>query len=383
MTTLVRLYVCAAVLVSVTAFAEEFPRVSAAAAPLSEGVPQVSIVRLGELLKSDLPPAEAAAARLKLAEALLAAGQPEEALRILDEHANERSTASEFVRAQAFASSGRWSEALPAYQRAQADAASPLRADALMGQAEAERALGRTDDALRTFEQLHRDSRWAVRAQLRSVDLLMTKGNVTGAQRVLAATKAKSVREKKEKRFLRGRLEAALGHPEKAIELFATILQKPEGASYEVLIASLFALADTHLQLKTPEAGDDALENFIERYGTSAGLAPVFAKLDQLYGAEHKPSRRELARWAKDPAQPRRELAQWYLARLELRAGRRDEALRVLEQLRASAGPHGPTVAEAYLQLAQLRADDRRFDDALAILDEARALIRSRPCCTS
>lgn len=372
------LLVCGALCLGAAGAAEEFPRVSVAAKPLTEGVPQVSVLRLEDLLKEDLAPAERAAARDKLAEALLATERPAEALRLLDESSTKDPPGDEFSRGQALAALGRWGEALPAYQRAQTKMEPPLRADAVMGEAESLRALGRRDDALRTFAQLHRDERWRVRAQLRSVSLFLEKGDTVSAQRLATATRAKSAGEKKEKRFLRGRIEAAQGHREKAIELFGSILQKPEGASYAVLVGSLFALADMHLELKTPEAGDDTLENFIEHYGTSSGLAPVFAKLDQVYSAERKASRHELARWASDSTQPRRELAQWYLARLELRAGRREDAIRVLEEIRAS-GPHAPVLAEAYLQLAQLRADERRFDEALAILSEGRLLRPGAP----
>ena len=365
--------ICVAVLAGFAAQAEEFPEVVEASRALAEGVPQVSVIRLRELLGRDLPPAARAATRTKLAEALVAAEQPAEAIQLLEEKDAEHSSSTNFLRGQALAALGRWSEALPAYQRAQANPRQPFAAQAMMGEAEAARALGRIDDALRVLATLQREPTWRVRAQLRSVALLIEKNDTSRAVRSLAETRAISVREKKEKRFLRGRLEAALGHREKAIELFGTILQKPEGADYAVLVGSLFALADIHLELKTPEVGDDALENFIDHYGTSAGLAPVFAKLDQLYGAERKPSRRELARWASDAVQPRRALAQWYLARLELRAGRRDDALRAFAQLRAG-GPQTRELVEAFVQFAQLRADDGRFDEALAILDDARAL---------
>lgn len=365
--------VCLLLAFCTVAQAEESPAFEAAARPLAEGVPQVAIVRLRELLSRELSPAQRDAARHKLTEALIAGDQPEEALKLIDEPHGSRRPGDDFLRAQALASLGRWAEALAAYHSAATDLESPLRSDAIMGEAEASRALGRTDDALRALEPLQRDARWRVRAQLRAIDLLLAKPDAAAAARLLGQTQAKSSNEKKEKRFLRGRLEAALGHREKAIELFGTILQKPDGASYAVLVGALFALADAHLELRTPEAGDDTLENFIDHYGASAGLAPVFAKLDQLYAAERKPSRRELVRWANDPAQPRRALAQWYLARLELRAGRRDDALRLFAQLRESH-PTLPAMAEAYLQYAQLCAEDNRFDDAIGIIEDARAL---------
>ena len=98
-----------------------------------------------------------------------------------------------------------------------------------------------------------------------------------------------------------------------------------------------------------------------------------FKKLDQLYRAERTPSNQELRRWANDPVQPRRSLAQWYLARSELRAGRRENALRIFGELR-DARPQLPALAEGLLEFAQLELENRRFEEALAILEDARAL---------
>ena len=76
-----------------------------------------------------------------------------------------------------------------------------------------------------------------------------------------------SIAEKKERRFLRGRLEAQLNHPGRAVELLRTIPKEPTDVSHSMLMAALFALADAHLQLKSPDAADDALEEFIEPCG--------------------------------------------------------------------------------------------------------------------
>src|SRR5260370_21056293 len=136
--------------------------------------------------------------------------------------------------------------------------------------------------------------------------------------------------------------------------------------------ASLVAIADTHLQLKTPGVGHDVLEDFIYPPPQDSDLARLFAKLDELYGSERKPSRAQLESWIRDPAQPRRAFAQRYLARLELRAGHRERALQlfaVLQNKEKSAD-----LAPAFLEFAELEMEDRRFDDALTILNQARGL---------
>src|SRR5207248_2411155 len=179
--------------------------------------------------------------------------------------------------------------------------------------------------------------------------------------------------EKRERHFLRGRLEMVLHRPNRAITTFDSVLNNPVGAALETLTAALFALAEAHLQLKTPESGDDALENFIEHRPSDVDLARLFAKLDELYRAERKPSRAELERWTRDPAEPRRAFAQWYLARFDLRIGRRDRALEYFAALRRTH-PQLSVLAPAFLEFAQLELEDNHFEDALAILNDARSL---------
>ena len=354
-------------------FAAASPELAAAARPMEEGIPQVAVLRLRALLSSDLGADERRNATAKLGEALLAAGEAEEALKVLQDPALLALPATAFWRAQALATLGRWEEALPLYQQVAAEPASLFRSKAILGEAEALRALRRPDEALKVFALLLSDPSAKDRAELRSVELLLDKQDTAGARRILDKTRPTALADKKEKRFLQGRLEAQLNHRERALELFQTILRRPEGASRAVLIATLCAVGETSLRLKTPEAGDDPLEDFVEHHPADPELPTIFKKLDQLYRAERTPSNQELRRWANDPIQPRRALAQWYLARSELRAGRRESALRVFGEMRAGR-VQSPALVGGLFEFAQLEVDNQRFDEALEILEDARAL---------
>ncbi|HWM24587.1 MAG TPA: tetratricopeptide repeat protein [Chthoniobacterales bacterium] len=351
----------------------ELPELETAVRPMDEGVPQVAVMRLRTLLEGELAEEDRRAANAKLGEALLAAGETEEALKVLEDPALQILPATRFCRAQALAALERWTEALPLYRQVAAESASPFRSRAILGQAESLRALGRSDEALRVFALLFSDPQWKDRAELRSVELLLEKRDTAAARRILERTRPALLADKKEKRFFQGRLEAQLNHRERALELFQTILRRPEGASRAVLIATLCGVAEVNLRLKTPETGDDPLEDFVEHHPTDPGLPTIFQKLDQLYRAQRTPSNQELRRWAADPIQPRRSLAQWYLARSELRAGRRENALKVFGELR-DARLQLPALAEGLLEFAQLELENRRFDEALAILEDAQAL---------
>jgi TolA-binding protein len=355
-------------------FAADFPELTAAARPLEEGVPQVAVLRLRALLSRDLAPDQRRDATAKLGEALLAAGDAEQALEtLLQDPALSALPATRFCRAQALATLQRWAEALLLYQQVATETSSPFRSRAILGQAESLRALRRPDEALQVLKLLFSDPQAKDRAELRAAELFLEKQDTAAARRILDKTRPVALADKKEKRFLQGRLEAQLNHRERALELFQTILRRPEGASRAVLIATLCAVGETSLRLKTPEAGDDPLEDFVEHHPTDPELPTIFKKLDQLYRAERTPSNQELRRWANDPVQPRRALAQWYLARGELRAGRRENAARIFGELRG-AHPRLPALAGGLFEFAQLEVDNRHFDEALAILDDARAL---------
>src|ERR1041385_1230586 len=87
-----------------------------ASAPLSEGVPEVAVVRLQSLLNKNLPEPEWRAVAEKLAEAQVAANEPEDTLVLLTDRRLHALPWAKFWRAQALASLRRWADALPLYE---------------------------------------------------------------------------------------------------------------------------------------------------------------------------------------------------------------------------------------------------------------------------
>jgi TolA-binding protein len=353
--------------------AEDSAELTSAIKPLNEGVPEIAVVRLRALLGKDLSIEEWRACAEKLLEALLAANRPTEALNFLDDARLRGAGWTTFWRAQALAGVQRWHEAIPLYDRIAADNNSPFRTEAIFGSAEALRALGDIDKAQQKLALLFREKQWSTRARLRAAELYLEKRDAVNARRVLDEVQPKSIAERKIRRFLLGRLEMVQKHPDRALAIFQALLKKTEGASHALVVATLFEVAGAHLQLNTPEAGDDVIEDFIDHHAMDAELGPIFAKLDELYRAERKPARSDLERWTREPEQPRRAFAQWYLARIEFRAGRRDRALQLFHEFRRSH-PTTPAIAGALLELAQLELEDRHFDEALASLSDARSL---------
>ena len=346
--------------------------VAQASAPLSEGVPEVAVVRLQSLLNGNPSESDWKAVAEKLAEAQMAANEPEDTLVLLADARLRDLPWAKFWRAQALATLHRWADALPLYQEL-TNETSPFQKAAVFGAGETLRALGKRQQALAKFNLLVHDKEWGTRAQLRAAELFIEFGDAPDARRLLEQMQTVSVPERRERRVLRGRLELILHRPERAIGMFQAILKRPDGMPHSILIAALFGIAEAHLQLKTPETGDDILERFIDQHHADPDLPLVFAKLDELYRAEHKPSRNELEKWVRRPEQPRRTFARWYLARLEIRAGRRQRAQELFADLWRT-GIKSPAIAPALFEFAKFEIDDGRFDEALAILDDARLL---------
>jgi tetratricopeptide (TPR) repeat protein len=350
------------------AWADRTNEIAEAARPIEEGVPEVAVYQL-QKLAAGLNGADLVRLNEKLAEALVAAQREREALPILEEPALRESMSGKFLRAQAYAGLARYDEALPLYREV-AQSNDAQRAAATIGTAEMLRSLDRVDEAINTYHGLENDPRFGVSARLREAELLIGKRESGTARRLLDATQAKILSDRRQKRLLHARVELLSQRPERAIELLESLVKKPEGESRATVIAALFAMADAHLQMNTPELGDDYLEDFIERHPNDPSLPQVFAKLDQVYRAERKAPRNELEKWARDPMQPRRGFARWYLAQGDLRTGRREEAIRQFEQIR-SASPLPGALAPALLQFARLQIESGKISDALAILNEA------------
>jgi TolA-binding protein len=343
-----------------------------ASAPIAEGVPEVAVVRLQALLNNSLREPEWRAVVEKLAEAQIAAKQPENALALLADIRVRELPWAKFWRAQAFANRHRWAQALPLYEQLADSERSPFRTAATFGAAEMLRALGKHDEALKKFTLLIHDKEWGTQARLRAAELYIETGDATSARRLLEEIQPISIAERRERRVLRGRLELLQRRPERAIGIFQGLLKRPAGTAHSALISAVLGIAEAQMQLKTPEIADDIIEQFIDRHPTDPDLPLLFARLDELYRAEHKPSRNELERWVRGPEQPRRTFARWYLARFEIRAGRRERARQLFTDLRHTSAK-SQAIAPALLEFAQFEAEDKHFDEAIAILDEARS----------
>jgi len=355
-----------------TARADFTADLSTASRPIDDGIPEVAIVRVQTLLNGNLKPDQKRLASGELVRALVEANRPADALNLIQQNQLTQTSIERFWQAQALAGLGRWKEALPLYEQLVRESDFPFRAEAVLGTAEMYCALDRKDDAIQMLTPLLQHKQWRTRAALRLASLDLDKSDPENAERVLKRIGDETPAERKHHRFLRGRLELAQHHPDRALTYLEPLVKKPREVSHPLMVSALFLIADAHLQLRTPETGDDILEDYIEHHPGDPALPDLFAKLDELYRAERKPVRAELERWTREATQPRRGLAQWYLARIELRAGRRDHARQLLGSLRTSQANLPQAVGGLY-ELAEIEMQDRNFAEVIAISAEAES----------
>ncbi|HEY5767313.1 MAG TPA: hypothetical protein VIS53_05720, partial [Candidatus Udaeobacter sp.] len=197
---------CLIGVLSQVAHADFSTEIAEASTPLSEGVPEVAVVRLQSLLNKNLPEPQWRAVAEKLAEAQVAANEPEATLILLTDARLRDLPWAQFWRAHSLASLHRWADALPLYEELTNDT-SPFQKAAVFGAGDTLRALGKRQEALRKFVLLAHDEEWGTRAQLRAAELHIDLGNAPEARRLLEQLQPVSVAERRERRVLRGRLE--------------------------------------------------------------------------------------------------------------------------------------------------------------------------------
>jgi len=177
------------------------------------------------------------------------------------------------------------------------------------------RALGRRDEALKKFTLLIHDKEWATRTRLRAAECTLKRA-MPPARVVFLKRCSPHVADEENAGVLRGRLELSSGDLERAIGIFQGLLKRPEGAAHPTQSRqSSVSAGSAKCNSKRPKSqtSDRAV---CDRHPADPDLPLLFARLDELYRAEHKPSRNELGEMGcAAPKQPRRTFARWYLAR--------------------------------------------------------------------
>ena len=335
---------------------------------LAESIPQVAVQKLKTLLaKPGVPPDERAAAQLELGAAFFAVGKNDDALAAVQALADGGDAAARLLRAQVLARTDRWNEAQALFQELAAQADAP--AAAQLGLVESRAALGQTAEAVAALESFVRGHPQSTGASLRLVGLLLESGEAKRARAVLDAVRDVAPADEPWRKYLDGRLLLAERKFAPALALFQALLGEP-GLTENVRFGATLGASDATLQLSGADTADTVLEQFIARSPASPFLDAAFARLDQIYAQQARPSETVLKPWSREAAPRVVALARFYIARMRLRAKNPDGAMKTLTGL-VDDLPESPLVPAARLMQADILLAKGDLVRAVAAVEEA------------
>ena len=353
------------------AFAAEPALRTEARHALAESIPQVAVQKLKTLLaKPGVPADERTAAQRELGAAFFAAGKNDDALAAVQALAEGGDAAARLLRAQVLARMGRWEEARTLFAELAAAAEAP--ASAQLGRVESRAALGQTAEAVAGLEAFVREHPQSTAAALRLAGLLVESGEAKRGRAVLDAVRDVSPADEPWRKYLEGRLLLAERKFPPALALFQALLEAP-GLAENLRFGATLGASDATLQLRGADTADTVLEQFIARSPASQFLDAAFARLDQIYAQQTRPSETVLKPWSREGSPRRLALARFYIARLRLRAKNPDGAMKTLTGL-VDDLPDSPLVPAARLMQADiLLAKGEKADlvRAVAAVEEA------------
>jgi len=352
-------------LLSPVALAASDP-LSSAVEALDDGFPGVALVKIESAFPNLASTKEKPEVVLAYARALVEAGRPQEAEKILSKHAKKTGRAGDFWMAQSLAAQGRWADALPRFRSCADDRSFPLRNEAQLGCARMLANLNRPADAIEFLAPAFHWSAGRLReeALLDLASLELARARPAGATTALDALPADSIANQPRYQLLRGLHLAQEGNDAAAIPVLASISPN----SPEVAISTLSALAESLIRSGDAASAESRIEEFVAAHPNAEGLDRAFAILDRLYASGAASSSSELKRWAEDRDPTlRRLLATYYLACFEARQDHVDTAAELLEKCLSAPGAN-PVLLRASLDLANLRLRQSRPDEALKLL---------------
>jgi tetratricopeptide (TPR) repeat protein len=346
---------------------ETAPDIITAEQAMASHLPEVAIAKLNALLSgSGLDDAQQARAQQDLTQAMLDSGDVQGALARLDFPATDE---ERFLKANALAALGQWSDALPLYATVAANGPQNLHDAATLGQAEALHALQRDPEARAILALLAVRSNSAL-VRLRLAELYVEDAELDPARALLARCKPATLLEKSWFQYVEGRLYLEEQQDAPALESFQDLLNDPSGLTPSLHAGANIGLTEARIALNGLEAADNVLEDFIWQHPDSPYLEEMFRRLDLIYEQEESPSDSELQHWSTQPPARRAALAQYYEGRSLQDQGRRDKAIHAFTEF-VQRYPSHPLAFEAWMQIGDLYLDTARIPQAISAFDSA------------
>jgi tetratricopeptide (TPR) repeat protein len=367
-------------------FAGEPDLLTEARRALAESIPQIAVAKLETLrANTGLNATDRAASTLLLAEALLAVGRFDDALRQVEPLVAIGTPGAPLLQAHILAAASRWQEALPIYEKLANSPGAPT--ETHLALVESLYATGRTGRAIEILEAFTRANPRAVTARLRLAGLLAEMRQVSRARAELAAAHPEAPGDLLWKKYIEGRLLLLEGKAGQAAAIFEEVTTAPENLSENLLVAATLAMTDARIALSGYEIADRVLEGFISKYHQSPSLEIIFRRLDRVYAAEKNPPEGELQRWATGTEKRRAALARFYVAQMQMRSRKFDRATISIDAFlkRFSTAMANSEVGDLvarllpriYMMQADVNLERQRFSDAVFSLEAAERLAKS------
>lgn len=347
---MLRLFACLLLLGSLSVRAES-PVIAEARQALADGLPTVAIYRL-QSSDRQIPAAERSAADLLLARALIAAGQYEKGVALLEKQPSLDAD-SQMDMARACVALGRNEQALSLLEKLQTSPAlsreAGLQASVLL------QALGRVDESEAILVRLLEKNGSDTEVLLALAESRLINGQPQKTLDLLDHAKIPSASEATAS-FFRARALAQLGRAEESEQVLEGIQDPPPALTGEITIARV----ENEIAKKDLSNAEKILEQFIDENPRLPALEPLFVELDRVYSLQGAASGAELRRWSEDDRNENRAmLALLYLAYNEERNSKVDRS-RELYRSFLDKYPGFPLVDQARIGIANsfLTADN-------------------------
>ncbi|MGB6219592.1 tetratricopeptide repeat protein [Haloferula sp.] len=388
---------------------EEIPAYSLGIDALSGQLWGVATARFEDALETeDLDPSVRQELLLRLAESQIRDGKAEAAQKTLENPALAENPSLGFWRGQALTVAGRFSDAIEVFRSEATGAKAPHRREALLTQAGLQRAIGDSNAALITIDQLLAIDSSMLQARLFKASLLIQEERADEALKVLPADSELEGALANEAKFLRAQALLAKKDYEEAAAIFSQLIESTSKQSLERYHASSLGLARARLEVGATTAAADGLLAFIQLNPASPLLNEAFDLLMECVPAQPTPNDAILTRireWVPkarltSPALPiwsDRAAASWpfvepektqsapeamfHLAiglRRENSADSRVAARRLFNRLRLEFPQH-PLVARVLLEGGRWDLEDGRREQAAVSFAALNSLADVRP----
>jgi tetratricopeptide (TPR) repeat protein len=224
---------------------------------------------------------ERAEAGIRLAEALVRSGQPDQALALLKQSHLASRPEAYFWRGQALVGAGRLAEAAATLKPALDRTDAVYRAEALLTLASLLLALDQPAEALLALKPLTEspDPATAAVAHLRQAEILLDQGGPTAARAIVPESEALPARYRREAALVQGRILLAGGRAADAVRVFRSLLENPAGQSLRGFHAAALGLADALAVAEGPRAGLDFLLRHAAAYPEGPLLGAMFERV--------------------------------------------------------------------------------------------------------